>query len=239
MFIKKCPQCKNDFESRTRSRKYCSQRCQWDAKKKFPLTEPPTYKICSKCKKKKSIKEFWKQPGSRDGYHTWCKDCKRLKPIIVKSKCKCGAEIERKVHPYKKTKWICPKCSIRKVIDNNGGRPVNYTGNEYFTGSEYSTWKASSKRRFIDWNITKDDLKEIYQKQKGECALSGVVMETFSNSPFRISIDRIDSTKPYVKENVQFVCSIVNVMKNKFSEDVFVGMCNKISLYKQRNANES
>jgi hypothetical protein len=69
--------------------------------------------------------------------------------------------------------------------------------------------------------------------QKGVCSLSGIKMETFSNSPFRISIDRINSSLPYIKENVQFVCSMVNVMKNKFTEDVFIKMCSEISSYRK------
>lgn len=46
-----------------------------------------------------------------------------------------------------------------------------------------------------------------------------------SNSPFRPSLDRIDSRLGYVTGNVQFVCSVVNVMKNKLEEPEFIRMC--------------
>lgn len=34
-------------------------------------------KICSKCKKRKSFSEFNKNKSKKDGYHNWCKDCRK------------------------------------------------------------------------------------------------------------------------------------------------------------------
>lgn len=234
MFIKICPQCKKEFQAKKRCRKYCSQRCQWDAKKKPLLNYIVEKKICSKCKKEKSAKDFWKQSGTRDGLHSWCKDCKKQKSKTIVYNCiDCGKEIKRKKfkYQYREFKKICPQCSIKRVLQKNGGRPCNYKGTDYYTGKDYTKWKSSAKKRKKGWFLTKKDLNKIYENQKGICALSGVKMETFSNSPYRISIDRIDSSKPYTVENVQFICSIVNVMKNKYPEDVFIEMCNKITEY--------
>lgn len=33
-------------------------------------------RICSKCKKEKSLSEFYKDKSSKDGYCCWCKKCK-------------------------------------------------------------------------------------------------------------------------------------------------------------------
>ena len=46
--------------------------------------------------------------------------------------------------------------------------------------------------------------------------------------PYNISIDRIDSSKGYIKGNIQLVCGIVNVMKSDSSEDEFLQLCKKI-----------
>ncbi len=235
MIIKTCPQCKKEFQAKANCRKYCCQRCQWDAKKVLPLDKQIKNKKCSKCKIEKDVQKFWKQKEGIGGLHSWCIDCtkKSRKPKTITSECKnCGKIITRKIYKYDRVKWMCPHCSINIIIQKNGGKTINYTGTSYFTGSNFASWKSSAKRRKKEWSIIKKDLVKIYEKQKGMCALSGVQMELFTNSPYRISIDRIDSSKSYVVENTQFVCSIVNVMKNKFPEDVFIKMCEKIYLNK-------
>ncbi len=51
-------------------------------------------------------------------------------------------------------------------------------------------------------------------------------------SKFRPSIDRIDSMKDYTSDNVQFVCSVVNVMKNKLPEADFIQFCTLIARHR-------
>ena len=125
----------------------------------------------------------------------------------------------------------CIKCAKNKIIRENGGVPVNYNGTNNFAGRTFSTWMASAKRRGIEWSITKQQVEEKFQKQNGLCALSGIKMEPKKNTPYRPSIDRIDSTKGYFEDNIQFICSRVNVMKNKFNQDEFVRLCGTIHEY--------
>lgn len=42
------------------------------------------------------------------------------------------------------------------------------------------------------------------------------------------SLDRIVSTKGYVEGNVQWVCKMVNIMKNVYDQEDFINMCKKI-----------
>jgi hypothetical protein len=56
---------------------------------------------------------------------------------------------------------------------------------------------------------------EIFEQQGGRCALSGVKM-TWMNErirPTSISIDRIDSSRGYSRDNVRLLCHSVNRMK--------------------------
>ena len=46
------------------------------------------------------------------------------------------------------------------------------------------------------------------------------------------SLDRIDSSKGYVKDNIQWVHKDVQIMKNKFSEDYFKQICCLVSTMK-------
>ena len=43
------------------------------------------------------------------------------------------------------------------------------------------------------------------------------------------SLDRIDSTKGYVENNVQWTLKKINIMKNVFSQKEFIYLCNKVS----------
>lgn len=43
-----------------------------------------------------------------------------------------------------------------------------------------------------------------------------------------LSIDRIDSSKGYTRDNVVLVCSSINVMKNSHSIDEFINLCRSV-----------
>ena len=55
----------------------------------------------------------------------------------------------------------------------------------------------------------------------GVCQKTGLpfVMDKGSRSPFQPSVDRIDSSRGYTRDNCQIVCLIFNFAKNKFAEE--------------------
>nr|QBK92379.1 MAG: uncharacterized protein LCPAC401_00170 [Pithovirus LCPAC401] len=98
----------------------------------------------------------------------------------------------------------------------------------------------------IDISITFDDLIELYKSCGGKCSLSGIELTTLTMSRrkgylstprkergnnlrprkyFNISIDRIDPSGPYSADNVQLVCSIINMMKLEMSQSTFLDLC--------------
>lgn len=233
MITKTCPFCQKQFRARQSKSVYCSQRCQWDAKRLPPLLI--VSKKCSICKQEKEATAFVKQQNTRTGFSSACKECinNSRKPSIIECPCQdCGITVLRKVHPWSKRSYVCPKCSIRRIMLKNGGKTVNYTGTDYYTGRTFAAWKSSAKRRDITWEVTKEYLDEQYKKQNGVCALSGIKMDIDNHSPYHISIDRIDSTKGYAEGNVQFVCAVVNMMKNKLTDECFIELCKKVALFR-------
>lgn len=92
--------------------------------------------------------------------------------------------------------------------------------------SIYNSAKKRSKLKDIEFTIIPEDLVEIYYKQNGKCAISGLEMSLESSSrhkanTFIVSIDRIDSDKGYTKDNIQFLCWQINKMKSNLTEDEF------------------
>lgn len=74
--------------------------------------------------------------------------------------------------------------------------------------------------------FTFDYLLELLQKQNRRCAVTGKAF-TFGGDEVgtNISIDRIDSNKPYSAGNVRLVCVAVNYMKRRMSDDELVDWC--------------
>jgi hypothetical protein len=78
-------------------------------------------------------------------------------------------------------------------------------------------------------NLTLQYLKDVWDSQKGICALTGVPMEIRATTLevkkrprtplWGASLDRIDSSKEYAQGNVQFVCKGANLMKNNHTND--------------------
>lgn len=72
-----------------------------------------------------------------------------------------------------------------------------------------SHMKSSSKKRnHPPPEHTIDDLKNIFQQQKGKCFISGKLMSLKhgDNDPLNMSPERINNSKHYTKENVVLIC---------------------------------
>lgn len=93
-------------------------------------------------------------------------------------------------------------------------------------------FETSAKLRGLDWEITADDVADLYEEQEGLCALTGweiVFPETGHPQTTTVSIDRIDSSFGYLKENIQLVDKRVNMMKQRYSQEEFVMVCKAVA----------
>lgn len=97
-------------------------------------------KECSRCKQTKSVLEFHKSKSSKDGYKSWCKECRKLETKKYREQNKEALNAKKKQW-YKDTKKIakirtdselklgkktCNQCNIEKVVTDfrersNGG----------------------------------------------------------------------------------------------------------------------
>lgn len=81
----------------------------------------------------------------------------------------------------------------------------------------------------ISCTITIEDLITKYEEQNGLCAISKVKLEHKQKSLASISIDRIDNTIGYTKENVHLVAKWINLGRNSATlEDIKVAIQNLI-----------
>ncbi len=94
--------------------------------------------------------------------------------------------------------------------------------------------KQRLKSFHSDKELTIDEiyLKEVWDGQNGICPYTNLKMELrdYSNPsiPTSASLDRIDSSKGYIRGNIEFVCMSINFAKNDFSKDEIVKFIKQI-----------
>lgn len=86
-----------------------------------------------------------------------------------------------------------------------------------------------SRKREQEMNIDRVYIKRLIQRSKMKCALSGMEMTFKTHDAFRVSPDRKNSKKGYVKGNIQLVTAQVNVAKNDYTNKEFFAMCKAVA----------
>ena len=106
-------------------------------------------------------------------------------------------------------------CTYRGLIEDGILYPELFCDHN---SSTFSNYKNSATRRKKEFNIDKN-IFEIIKKKN--CYICGKKNSTEHTN----GIDRIDSTKGYIIENIESCCGECNFMKNKFSLDLFLEKC--------------
>lgn len=69
----------------------------------------------------------------------------------------------------------------------------------------------------------------LYEKQGGRCAITRIELTHEGNSPFDLSIDRIDANGDYAINNIRLVTWAVNYMRGRMSDDELLFWTKSIS----------
>jgi hypothetical protein len=145
--------------------------------------------------------------------------------------------------------WKC-KCQCGNEKDIDGGHlrsgHTNSCGCSWYQyGEKHHSWKGyndiskscfknikfNAKNRGIPFKLKIEELWDLFVKQNRKCALSGIplVFEAHHGKiQGNVSLDRIDSSKGYIIDNVQWVHKDINYMKQEYSMNHFLELCQKI-----------
>lgn len=144
--------------------------------------------------------------------------------------CKCNKSEDdfNKRNGGKYLKSICKDCEkIRRAeARSNDIR-------KYFIDIVRTSKQQATRRKIKDHEINVDFLIEMYNKQNGLCSVSKIKMTHIAGKGKVItnaSIDRIDSSKGYTKENVRLVCLGINLLKMDATEEEFQNFLKQIVL---------
>jgi hypothetical protein len=122
-------------------------------------------------------------------------------------------------------KKTCKKCNNREKGNFHIGW---YRGIRI---SWFNKFKTCAETRGLKWEISMDEVADLYEKQKRQCALTGwdiTFPEIGHHSYFSCSIDRIQNNIGYTKENIQLVDGRVNMIKGKYSQEFFLEVCSAV-----------
>ena len=85
-------------------------------------------------------------------------------------------------------------------------------------------WSVTQKGGH-ELDITIDDIKDLWVKQNGRCHWLGIEMSledvNIKNSPFAPSVERVDSSVGYVKDNIVLASRFANRGRGAYDNDDF------------------
>ena len=150
--------------------------------------------------------------------------------------CEYGNQISRRED------YICrmehrhytPSCGCSYPI-SLGHKHPHWKGCGKLSSTHFIGIQGKAKRKNIPFTITIQEVWDLFLKQNQKCAISGVDLQ-FAESKktgeiMTASLDRIDSSKGYILDNVQWVHKDVNKMKNTTSQSEFINWCKIIANY--------
>lgn len=141
-------------------------------------------KKCCSCKMKKELKDFNKNKNTPDGHKAYCRDCSK-----------------KASKKYTKDNW---DKIIKRINDFRTNNLEKYI---------FQRTKARAKTDNIEFNIEISDIiiPEYCPYLKIKLDMVNGAKGRQDNAP---SIDRIDSTRGYVKGNIEIISDKANRMKN-------------------------
>lgn len=212
------------------------------------------YKICETCKKELPLTRKFFKRNSDDSFHCICRECEDNEKLNKEWKNEmllCHSCLEYKdidnfsphgsTNPIRKNRrYICKECSRNNRENKQKSLPKEENLLKVLQ-SRFLCARDRSKRKNIQFNITKEYLKELWDKQNGKCAISGIEM-TFEQYkgriPTNVSIDQINPKNGYTIGNIQLVCMAVNQMKSDLKIDELYKFCSAILEQKNKSTKQ-
>lgn len=213
------------------------------------------YRVCKSCGESIPLNPKFYKRNLRDGHYMFhltciaCEDKLRNMP-----EWKDGLLLCHRCHTYKPEelftpnnttnaerhfrRHICNSCSTERQREHDmeleASEKLRKCLRFRLLGAKDRALKAG-----IPFNLTLEFLEELWIKQEGKCALSGLPM-TFElklgRIPTNVSIDKKNRLLGYTQDNVQLVCMAANQAKSDMSEEELYNLCKSIvKTYEDKN----
>lgn len=147
----------------------------------------------------------------------------KYQSIMWKVKCDCGTErwMQGNELTDPNSSFQCQQCAQKE----RGTKDKIKNGGTYnFSINRLHRLQRSAKNRGYEFTLDIPYLCSLYESQKHICAITGDVIESIDDA----SLDRIDSSKGYVKGNVQWVTKQANLSKHVMTMPELINFCKKV-----------
>ena len=135
-------------------------------------------------------------------------------------------------------------CVGKNNIKNFGDGSNNYDISKHSANrrDDYTKFKYHFRnvlKRNKEVDVTIEDLKELWEQQNGICPYLKIKLHLNTYSKIKkdpiisASLDRIDSSKGYVKGNIQWISRSMNYLKNDMTEQQIQEVINLIQRQKK------
>jgi hypothetical protein len=146
--------------------------------------------------------------------------------------CECGMEKEIKQQQLRNGTTKSCGClrkeqisKLNQFAQSQGSDSPFWKGRGEISGSKWNAFKsnATKQNRQLKFDVTIEEGWNLFLKQNRRCALSNLELEFGSNAT--ASLDRIDSSKGYTLDNIQWVHKHINIMKWDLTQEEFIRLC--------------
>jgi hypothetical protein len=182
-------------------------------------------RYCNKCKQTKNRIDFHKDSYDKYGLQSKCKLCTHNKNIKYGSehreyfKLKGKEKYKKSENPIRYQKYR-EAYLIRRAETSSSirGRLLDLL----------TSARKRSKKHNLSYDLNIDWLLDLFEKQSGKCLLTNIELDFVTRPtkgnryyPLSPSLDRINPSLGYTKDNVRLVCTAINLALNSFGEDFF------------------
>jgi len=144
--------------------------------------------------------------------------------------CECGKK--KSIDLYAVTFGHTSSCGCGMYQYQKGYRNYKSKGYGEILGRKWSGIRHNAKLRGIDFNISIEDGWNQFLKQNRKCVYTGEKLHfrrtSYDYEYDTASLDRIDSSKGYVKGNIQWIHKNINEIKWNLGESRFIELCKLI-----------
>lgn len=126
--------------------------------------------------------------------------------------------------------------TLKQIISCGCTINATYLGCNQVSGTYLSSLRYGARSRNLVFELSAEDVWGVYLKQDKKCALTGEEV-VFNRRYYKdystqtASVDRIDPSKGYTKDNIQIVHKDINMIKNNYSQEEFIDICLKVANY--------